>query len=147
MRIYFWLSISKRRMFRFSIWWYKVIDIKSSRLKKKSFRLSGCPYSSFLSFKILFIYLRERVREGRVYVHTCRGEEQTRRERDKPTWYCVQRGLIPGLWDHDLSLNQWSDTSPLSHPGTPCPFPVEFTFTWEQSESIDIMIINAKVLL
>ena len=64
----------------------------------------------FFFLKMFFIYLTEKVREHKQ-------EQQREREKQAPHWArCLIRGLIPGLWDHDLSQrqmpNNWATQTP-----------------------------------
>ena len=61
-------------------------------------------------FNISFIYLRETEHK--------RVDRQRKNEKQTPYWAgSLMWGLIPGPWDHDLSLRQMLNQ--LNHPSAP----------------------------
>ena len=69
--------------------------------------------TKLLSFKILFIYLRERAQAEE------EGQADSVLSRET-TW-----GSIPGHWDHYLSSSQTLNLNRLSHPGARTELPSE----------------------
>ena len=59
-------------------------------------------YLGFKFFRLIYLY---------VQVHASRGSAVGEEEKPNPQWaQSPMWGLIPQLWDHDLSQNQESDT-------------------------------------
>ena len=84
-----------------------------SKTKKLFVFLNSCVFLLF--FKNNFIYLLERKRGARESMCSEKGQGQM--EKQTPCWAgSLMQGLIPELWDHDLTRRQMLNW--LSHPGT-----------------------------